>query len=207
MHLIALLYLFSHIFENGEAVQSVTCGSITKLFNPYYEVRLHSHDIKYGSGSGQQSVTGTKESEDHNSNWRIKGTPNKSCKRGESVKCGDQIRLEHVSTRRLLHSHHFSSPLSSQQEVSCFGDEGEGDTGDVWTVVCDSGIWRRDDRIMFKHVDTDVYLGVSRLTYGRPIHGQHEVIGVQRMDTTAKWVAKEGVFIQPSDPPVRHEEL
>jgi hypothetical protein len=24
-----------------------------------YRVRLHSHDVKYGSGSGQQSVTGT----------------------------------------------------------------------------------------------------------------------------------------------------
>ena len=32
----------------------VTCGSSLKLFNPYHNVRLHSHDVKYGSGSGQQ---------------------------------------------------------------------------------------------------------------------------------------------------------
>ena len=25
-----------------------------KLFNSYHSVRLHSHDVKYGSGSGQQ---------------------------------------------------------------------------------------------------------------------------------------------------------
>ena len=45
------------------------------------------------------------------------------------VKCGSTIRLMHVSTRRNLHSHHFSSPLSHNQEVSCFGDDGVGDDG------------------------------------------------------------------------------
>lgn len=32
----------------------VTCGSAIKLLNNNYKARLHSHDIKYGSGSGQQ---------------------------------------------------------------------------------------------------------------------------------------------------------
>ena len=32
----------------------VTCGSSLKLLNTYNNVRLHSHDVKYGSGSGQQ---------------------------------------------------------------------------------------------------------------------------------------------------------
>ena len=32
----------------------VTCGSSLKLFNNRQAVRLHSHDVKYGSGSGQQ---------------------------------------------------------------------------------------------------------------------------------------------------------
>ena len=32
----------------------VTCGSILKLKNPRQNIRLHSHDVKYGSGSGQQ---------------------------------------------------------------------------------------------------------------------------------------------------------
>jgi len=32
----------------------VTCGSALKLLNHYHDVRLHSHDVKYGSGSGQQ---------------------------------------------------------------------------------------------------------------------------------------------------------
>lgn len=29
----------------------VTCGSVLKLFNTQHRVRLHSHDIKYGSGA------------------------------------------------------------------------------------------------------------------------------------------------------------
>ena len=32
----------------------VTCGSVLKLKNPRQDIRLHSHDVKYGSGSGQQ---------------------------------------------------------------------------------------------------------------------------------------------------------
>lgn len=29
----------------------VTCGSVLKLLNTHHRVRLHSHDIKYGSGA------------------------------------------------------------------------------------------------------------------------------------------------------------
>jgi len=32
----------------------VTCGSVVKLLNVDYRTRLHSHDVKYGTGSGQQ---------------------------------------------------------------------------------------------------------------------------------------------------------
>ena len=54
--------------------QAVTCGSTVKLMNSQHKVRLHSHDVKYGSGSGQQSVTGTVIKEDVNSHWTIKGS-------------------------------------------------------------------------------------------------------------------------------------
>lgn len=32
----------------------MTCGSSLKLASQEHNVRLHSHDVKYGSGSGQQ---------------------------------------------------------------------------------------------------------------------------------------------------------
>lgn len=60
----------------------MTCGSILKLMNIDYKVRLHSHDIKYGTGSGQQSVTGTESKDDGNSHWLIKGETKKQCIRG-----------------------------------------------------------------------------------------------------------------------------
>lgn len=50
--------------------------------NTDYKVRLHSHDVKYGSGSGQQSVTGTDIQEDVNSHWEIRAATGKVCDRG-----------------------------------------------------------------------------------------------------------------------------
>jgi len=180
--------------------QQVTCGSVIKLQNVMHKVRLHSHDVKYGSGSGQQSVTGTTVKEDVNSHWSIKGGTEKTwCVRGEPVECGQKIRLEHLATKRNLHSHHFSSPLSNSQEVSAFGEGGVGDTGDVWTVMCEGGVWSRDEGIMFKHVDTGVYLGASGHTFGRPINGQMEIVGLTMPDGTAKWKTQEGIYIHPSD--------
>lgn len=137
--------------------QYVTCGSVVKLLNTNYNVRLHSHDVKYGSGSGQQSVTGTDVQEDVNSYWSVRGGNEKSCVRGEPVECGAVVRLTHMQTKKNLHSHHFSSPLSGNQEVSAFGDKnGDGDTGDNWTVVCSGDYWDRDSEMRLKHADTEM---------------------------------------------------
>lgn len=193
--------------------QYVTCGSLVKLLNEAYKVRLHSHDVKYGSGSGQQSVTATELKDDVNSHWAIYGRTGKHCLRGEPIACGDTIRLHHVSTKKNLHSHHFSSPLSGNQEISCYGDEsGEGDSGDHWEVVCSGDYWRRDSKVRFKHTDTDMYLSVSGRTFGRPINGQMEVIGVSSPHQ-AEWSTVEGVYVhqdesrQNPQAPAAHTEL
>lgn len=194
------IYSFLSIIQGILSTQQlVSCGSTVKLMNSAYKIRLHSHDVKYGSGSGQQSVTGVETKEDVNSHWVVKGLPNKPCTRGRSVGCGDKLRLEHLVTHRNLHSHLFGSPLSGGQEVSAFGEEGEGDTGDYWTVVCSGESWRRDDFVTFRHVDTDMYLSVSGRTYGRPIHGQMEVCAVNSPDSASKWQVQEGVFMMPTD--------
>ena len=56
-----------------EDLSYVTCGSIFKLRHVASLFRLHSHDIKYGSGSGQQSVTSVPQIDDMNSLWVLKG--------------------------------------------------------------------------------------------------------------------------------------
>ena len=69
-------------FFTGAKAKYVTCGSVLKLMNVDYRVRLHSHDVKYGTGSGQQSVTGTEIQEDANSHWTILAAHPKTCERG-----------------------------------------------------------------------------------------------------------------------------
>lgn len=46
-------YTVSNVIGSYE-LEYVTCGSVLKLVNTRSNVRLHSHDVKYGSGSGQQ---------------------------------------------------------------------------------------------------------------------------------------------------------
>ncbi|KAF7687259.1 stromal cell-derived factor 2-like protein 1 [Silurus meridionalis] len=185
----------------------VTCGSLVKLLNTRHNVRLHSHDVKYGSGSGQQSVTGVETADDANSYWRIRGKPNEICQRGAPIKCGQAIRFTHMKTGRNLHSHHFSSPLSNNQEVSAFGDNGEGDDLDVWTVQCSGTYWEREDAVRFKHFGTSAFLSVTGEQYGHPIRGQHEVHGMSSPNQNNYWKVMEGVFILPGTEPLNHDEL
>ena len=39
------------------------------------------------------------------------------CPQGTPIKRGQEVRLQHMGTRRWLHSHNFISPLSNNQEV------------------------------------------------------------------------------------------
>lgn len=46
-----LLLLFCIFgFSVGTELSFVTCGSVIKLLNLKHNVRLHSHDVRYGSG-------------------------------------------------------------------------------------------------------------------------------------------------------------
>ncbi|MBA0719569.1 hypothetical protein Golax_007234 [Gossypium laxum] len=47
----------------------VTYGTVLKLMHEKTKIRLHSHEVPYGSGSGQQSVTGFPNVDDSNSYW------------------------------------------------------------------------------------------------------------------------------------------
>ncbi|TRY57556.1 hypothetical protein DNTS_023498 [Danionella cerebrum] len=183
----------------GSELSFVTCGSVVKLLNVKHNVRLHSHDVRYGSGSGQQSVTGVTAVEDSNSYWSVRGTSNTLCHRGAPVQCGQNIRLTHVNTGRNLHSHYFTSPLSSNQEVSAFGENGEGDHLDEWTVLCSGSLWQREESVRFQHTATDALLTVTGEQYGRPIHGQREVHGMMGSSSHSYWRTTEGVFIKPSE--------
>lgn len=56
------------------------------------------------------------------------------CKRGDRVKHGAHLRLQHLETGKWLHSHSHRSPLSNNYEVSAFGKADESNTNDNWVV-------------------------------------------------------------------------
>lgn len=184
----------------AKGTRYVTCGSVLKLMNIDFNVRLHSHDVKYATGSGQQLVTGTDAKEDENSYWLVKAEYKKQCSRGRPIKCGDIIRLEHTATKKNLHSHLISSLISGNQEISAYGDyRGEGDTGDNWQLICQTDFWEREDSIMLKHVDTNAYLAVSGRIYSNS--GHQEVVGNYSPTKIhhVEWKTMEGLFIHPAD--------
>lgn len=79
-----VIVLLKHcfLFYLGSKAEFVTCGTILKIMNVDLRLRLHSHDVKYGSGSGQQSVTAVDVTDDTNSHWLVRAPMGESCKRG-----------------------------------------------------------------------------------------------------------------------------
>ncbi|KAI8078029.1 MIR motif-containing protein [Gilbertella persicaria] len=190
-----VLLASNEVPEIEEGFEHVTCGSTIKLTNKASGYKLHSHGVTYGSGSGQQSVTCFPNTDDANSFWIIEAASGKSCKRGEIVPCGSSIRLRHPNTQGYLHSHQHQSPLSRQQEVSCYDGK---DTGDNWRVECltgDKKSWLREEPVQLLHEDTSAYLSSStNYQFGQPIPGQLEVAASKSASKNTQWMAQEGVY-------------
>eukprot|EP01133_Synstelium_polycarpum_P014573 gene14573-17227_t len=184
-------------------ISEVTYGSIIKLAHLSSKFRLHSHKVSYGSGgggSGQQSVTGFPDNDDSNSFWVVKAAHGTQLPQGTLVKKGDLIRLTHLNTKKNLHSHLSVSPLTKNNEVSCFGDNGEGDSGDNWKVetIDGSDVWMRGAPVRFYHIDTKAYLhGSPNAKYQHPIPGQIEVSGYSKKENDNRWQTEEGIYFEP----------
>ncbi|KAF7102269.1 hypothetical protein CFC21_103428 [Triticum aestivum] len=124
---------------DSDSTVEISYGSVIKLMHERTKFRLHSHDVPYGSGSGQQSVTSFPNVDDANSYWIVRPQPDTSAKQGHAITPGTIVRLQHMRTRKWLHSHLHASPITGNLEVSCFGGEGESDTGDYWIKKRTSG--------------------------------------------------------------------
>ncbi|KAL2462775.1 Uncharacterized protein Fot_54012 [Forsythia ovata] len=192
-------YTSTPVSAASEGVQ-ITYGSAIKLMHERTKFRLHSHDVPYGSGSGQQSVTGFPNVDDSNSYWIVRPTPDSSAKKGDTIKSGTIIRLQHMKTRRWLHSHLHASPISGNLEVSCFGDDGNSDTGDYWSLEIEGNgkTWRQDQRVRLHHIDTGGYLHSHDKKYTRIAGGQQEVCAVRDKRADNVWLAAEGVYLPTS---------
>lgn len=193
----------------NDDTERVTCGSAIKLShnekaNKYY---LNSGGHRINAGSGQQLVTASPHSNESSSLWLIKeadgATP---CPPGKPVPFGTKIRLVHVETGANLHSHNVRSPLSNQQEITAYGDEGKGDSGDDWIVNPARGsgqFWMRGEKVYIQHADTGKYLGCteqaqfSRGNCGRscPVMNHLEAFGRNGKDTFTTWSTELGVYL------------
>lgn len=130
--------------------------------------------------------------------------------------------MRHVNTKGYLHSHNHNSPISGQQEVSCFDKEDHGMlqssrcdarclhftyfltmpifddlTGDDWQVVCTGKAkeWMREDGIKLVHVETKKYLSAnSKYSFAAPIPGQLEVACSTKDGSFALWAAQASIL-------------
>jgi dolichyl-phosphate-mannose--protein O-mannosyl transferase len=157
---------------------------------------LHSHAFNYGhpGSSGQQQVTAF-EGADDNDWWRVKGPDGQSedFQQGQPIANGDVVRLQHAATARNLHSHAgFPSPVTGQQEVTCFGENGIGDGNDNWRVETGGGAWQGNRRIKLIHVPTDCALhSHSGHSHAQWTRGQQEVTCYQWRDDNDWWLLLE----------------
>lgn len=172
-----------------------------------------SDERQLNSGSGQQLVTAVQNNKTPNGLWLVKEAHGgERCEVGTRMQCGQTIRLMHVTTGNNLHTHGIKSPLSSQHEVTGFGNGGgDGDSGDNWKVVCDGGgysssnakYWYRNKPIMFQSVATGRFLGSSSTVKfnenncGRncPIMNHLEVFGRNSNDQYTQWKVELGVHL------------
>ncbi|KAL9180971.1 hypothetical protein ACHAXT_009776 [Thalassiosira profunda] len=193
----------------------VTCGSAVKLAHvesggKYY---LQSDERQLQSGSGQQLVTASQNNRAPKGLWQIReGHDEAFCEAGTPVKCGQVLRFMHLETGSNLHTHGIRSPLSNQHEVTGFGQDGEGDAGDDWRVVCDASAgyfsggaeyWIREAPVQFKSIATNRFLGASSTVKfteqncgrGCPIMNHLEVFGRNSNDSYSHWKADLGVHL------------
>ncbi|EIE83554.1 hypothetical protein G6F46_009339 [Rhizopus delemar] len=105
----------------------------------------------------------------------------------EDVNFGDLIRLKHVESRANLHSHpDFASPLTEQQEVTCFGDDFTTDENDQWVVEQ----WSFDEaeNEEFDVEDPTWYVGRSfylrHASTGVTLHSHEETFGDDTNEVT-----------------------
>ncbi len=139
------------------------------------------------------------------------------CFPGEAISCGETVRLTNLEKQKNLHSSEkFFSAISGRQEVFLFGENGEGNEGDDWIVVCNSVIstdertasnyWQRNgealpnNRIRLRHKNTNSFLTASReFMYGRStprIEGHLEVSAFQTNDIDSRYefVVAAGIY-------------
>lgn len=110
-------HLIGNTLHNAYMPRHVAYGALVTIKNHKTGGGyLHSHAHLYAAGYGapQQQIT-TYSHKDSNNEWKIKPykaeTPDETV---QIIKHGDLVRLEHIQTRRNLHSHREMAPITKK---------------------------------------------------------------------------------------------
>lgn len=194
------------------SASTITYGSTLRIQNLLTKYQLTSYNMNWSTGSHLQIVTAVKENDKHESLFTIKEADGQEpCNTGEPIKCDSIIRLEHVLTKKNLHSHPFPSFLNVGQEICAFGEEGEGDVNDNFKIICyknEGDIIKGKTNFFLYHMGTQKYMAIDyrnsmfndRNCRGCPINGQREVILTDKKDKQCLWQVVGGIiFSSPEE--------
>ena len=136
---------YKHTLENNPLNKIVPPGrvyygsTITIRHKDSLGGYLHSHELNYQSGSHEQQVT-LYDFPDNNNEWIVEHKKeNKDVSsKAVAVKNGENIRLRHRLTGKLLRASGAKPPVSEQdydREVSCTGDANyTGQSDELWKI-------------------------------------------------------------------------
>lgn len=192
-------------FPNEKVVSPVGPGSMVSLRHLKTNVYLHSHEEYFLGGSQQQQVTGYGY-RDLNNIWFLENismsSGNPHAEPFHVFHDGDFVKFKHFQTRRRLHSHDKSAPVTDndwQFEVSAYGADGyPGDINDIWQIELvqqesypdiAKKEWRALNSIVrLKHPFTKCYLFSHRVKIPDTATAQQEITCAQNgIDENSYW--------------------
>lgn len=164
---------------------------------------LHSHGLKYETGSKKQQVTAF-EGRDDNDNWTIKGKHDSSKKHKHTgeVKYYDVIRLKHKLSKKYLsiHAGH-GAPVSTDCQEVCAAEKKHDEVNWVIEPVEDYGTdsWNPQHEIRLRNEATGLYLHISQYNFelGNG-DSQGEIYAAPKDDSADKWYVESKTTIQHS---------
>ncbi|XP_063908323.1 protein O-mannosyl-transferase 2 isoform X2 [Zophobas morio] len=195
--------LIGNSLHNASMPRQVAYGALITLKNHRTGGGyLHSHYHLYPEnvGARQQQIT-TYTHKDDNNKWLIKKYNTEDTSGIVVVRSGDLVRLEHVPTKRNLHSHKEQAPITKKHfQVTGYGENGTGDANDVWRV---SVVGARDgtevtavsSKLKFVHYLQSCVLTTSGKQLPKWAYEQQEVsCNPNLRDPNGVWNVEENVF-------------
>ncbi|XP_973439.1 protein O-mannosyl-transferase 2 [Tribolium castaneum] len=195
--------LIGNSLHNASMPRQVAYGAIITLKNHRTGGGyLHSHYHLYPEnvGARQQQIT-TYTHKDDNNKWLVKKYNTEDTSGVTIVRSGDLVRLEHVPTRRNLHSHKEQAPITKKHyQVTGYGENGTGDANDVWKITVigakdGSEVTAVSSKLKFVHYLQSCILTTSGKQLPKWAYEQQEVsCNPNLRDPHGVWNVEENIF-------------